>query len=54
VSVIKTRTGDHEKNIRELQITSHGIVVGQPLTNFQGVLTGVPTLVGSHKKSKAQ
>jgi circadian clock protein KaiC len=43
VSVIKKRTGAHENTIRELAITSKGIRVGEPLTKFHGVLTGVPT-----------
>ncbi|HVF29195.1 MAG TPA: ATPase domain-containing protein [Pyrinomonadaceae bacterium] len=42
ISVIKKRTGAHEKTIRELEITSQGIRVGEPLTKFRGVLTGVP------------
>jgi len=46
VSVIKKRYGDHERAIRELQITPEGIVVGKPLTEFQGVLTGEPAFVG--------
>ena len=50
VSVIKKRYGNHEKSIRELQITSQGIVVGQPLTEFQGVLTGEPTFVGERRE----
>jgi circadian clock protein KaiC len=50
VSVIKRRYGDHEKTIREMQITGKGIVVGQPITEFQGVLTGEPTFVGDRKR----
>jgi circadian clock protein KaiC len=46
LSVVKKRTGAHENTIRELQLTSQGIRVGEPLTNFQGVLTGVPTYKG--------
>lgn len=42
VSVIKKRSGAHENTIRELKITSEGIRVGEPLTKFRGVLTGVP------------
>ncbi|MDF2441437.1 MAG: circadian clock protein KaiC [Abditibacteriota bacterium] len=42
LSVIKKRSGAHEDTIRELAITSQGIRVGEPLTRFQGVLTGVP------------
>ena len=46
VSVIKKRGGAHETTIREFRIQKGGIVVGEPLKNFQGVLTGVPSLVG--------
>lgn len=42
VSVIKQRSGLHESTIRELALTKNGLVVGKPLTNFKGVLTGVP------------
>ena len=42
VSVIKKRSGNHERSIRRLEISPKGIVVGEPLTNFQGILTGVP------------
>lgn len=47
LSVVKKRTGEHENTIREMRITSDGIVVGEPLTEFQGVLTGVPTFIGN-------
>jgi circadian clock protein KaiC len=47
VSVVKKRTGPHEDTIREFQITGHGIEVGPVLREFQGVLRGVPTYVGS-------
>lgn len=46
VSVIKKRTGAHEDTIREYRIDHRGITLGSPLANFQGVLRGVPTLVG--------
>lgn len=47
ISVIKKRMGEHEDTIREYRITSAGLRVGEPLTNFQGVLRGVPAMVGS-------
>jgi circadian clock protein KaiC len=46
VSVIKKRTGAHEDAIRELRIDSRGLRVGDPLDDFRGVLTGVPTYEG--------
>lgn len=50
VSVVKKRTGFHEDSIREYRINKLGITLGEPLTNFQGVLRGVPMLVGSVNK----
>ncbi len=49
ISVIKTRTARHERTIREFQIGSNGLLVGEPLREFQGVLTGVPTFSGEGK-----
>ncbi|HZR18868.1 MAG TPA: ATPase domain-containing protein [Verrucomicrobiae bacterium] len=46
ISVIKKRSGGHEKAIRELMIDRQGLQVGEPLRKFHGVLTGVPTLTG--------
>ena len=48
LSVVKKRTGNHERTIRELNISSKGLHVGEPLKNFQGVLTGVPVYVGAN------
>ena len=43
VAVIKKRSGPHEKTIREFKVEAgQGLRVGQPLKEFQGVLTGVP------------
>ncbi len=49
ISVVKKRTGNHERTIREFRITSQGIEVGKPLKEFQGVLTGVPEYVGESR-----
>lgn len=45
ISIIKKRTGRHEDSIREFTIGRGGLFLGEPLTAFQGVLRGVPTLV---------
>lgn len=42
ISMIKKRSGPHEHSIRELRLAPQGIRVGQPLKDFQGVLTGTP------------
>jgi circadian clock protein KaiC len=46
VSVIKKRTGSHEDTIREFRIGSGGVTLGAPLTEFQGVLRGIPLFLG--------
>ncbi len=47
LSVVKKRTGRHEDTIRELSMNPHrGIAVGEPLTQFSGVLTSVPEYTG--------
>ena len=41
ISMIKNRHGGHERSIRELVLSPQdGIVVGEPLTDFDGVLSG--------------
>jgi circadian clock protein KaiC len=47
ISVVKKRTSAHEDTIREYRIDGRGVTLGEPLVNFQGVLRGVPSLVGS-------
>lgn len=47
ISVIKKRTSAHEDTIREYRIGADGITLGEPLENFQGVLRGVPELIGN-------
>jgi circadian clock protein KaiC len=42
LSVIKKRTGRHERWIRELKFADDGPKVGEPLTQFQGILAGSP------------
>lgn len=46
ISVIKKRIGSHENAIRELHIDGAGLSIGPPLRNFQGILRGVPDLIG--------
>jgi circadian clock protein KaiC len=42
VGVLKKRTGNYEPRLRELEITSDGIRVGEPLSELRGILTGTP------------
>lgn len=46
ISVIKKRSGPHERSIRELFLENGSVTVGRPLRQFEGVLTGVPKFIG--------
>lgn len=49
ISVLKKRSGAHEDTIREYQLTSAGIRLGPPLTEFSGIFTGSPVYTGTRK-----
>jgi circadian clock protein KaiC len=44
LSVYKMRGSEHNHDFRTYDITSNGAVVGGPLKNFKGIITGVPEL----------
>jgi circadian clock protein KaiC len=46
IGVFKNRTGPHERSLRELLIMDTGLRVGEPLRDFQGIMTGVPQYQG--------
>jgi circadian clock protein KaiC len=48
LSVVKRRSGPHERSIRELFIRDGRLIIGDPLVNFTGVLTGTPEYKGGH------
>jgi circadian clock protein KaiC len=50
ISILKQRIGAHERTLREFRLGKDGISVGEPLSSFRGVLTGVPDLVESASK----
>lgn len=50
IAVIKTRTSDHERAIRELRIDASGIVIGDPIRGFTGILSGTPILLAPDGK----
>jgi len=49
LSVVKKRSGAHEDAIRELKMVNGGIHIGDSLSGFRGILTGVPIYVGSER-----
>jgi len=46
ISVVKRRSGPHERSIRELRMSTGQLTIGDPLRNFVGVLTGTPEYKG--------
>jgi circadian clock protein KaiC len=46
VSMIKSRTNNHEQTIREFRMSARGLEVGQHLSDFEGVLTGATVYRG--------
>jgi len=53
-AVIKKRTGAHEDTIRELTIGGDGVKLGEPLSEFRGVLTSVPEYHGAKEHLEEQ
>jgi circadian clock protein KaiC len=43
-SVVKVRGSEHSKDIRFFTITDQGIVIGEPMSGYAGILSGRPTL----------
>jgi KaiC/GvpD/RAD55 family RecA-like ATPase len=50
LSVLKHRGTSLERTLRELTVTGEGIVIGEALTDFRGVLTGMPLLDDWHER----
>ena len=42
ISMMKKRSGGHERSIRELRLGPDRIRVGAPLSDYQGILSGTP------------
>ena len=47
ISIVKKRSGRHERTIRELTLGSGGVKLGEPLDQFHGVLSGTPSYHGA-------
>ena len=54
ISVLKKRTGPHERSIRRLTIDESGFNVGDPLRHFHGIMTGVPSYQGAAMPSASE
>jgi circadian clock protein KaiC len=52
ISVVKKRSGPHERTIREFFLGPRGIRVGRPLKEFRGILTGTLLASGAERGSQ--
>jgi circadian clock protein KaiC len=52
MAVIKMRGSDHTHQFRTYEVTAKGVVVGGPLTEYDGIITGVPTLRAKPTRTK--
>jgi circadian clock protein KaiC len=46
MAVVKMRGSNHSHEFRMYEVTAKGIVVGASLTEYDGILSGTPTLRG--------
>jgi circadian clock protein KaiC len=46
ISMVKKRSGDHERTLREYKISRRGVEVGDVLRSFRGIMSGIPEYVG--------
>lgn len=51
LSVLQHRGASSERTLRELTVTADGILIGEPLTEFRGVLTGTPLREDRHERA---
>jgi len=51
---VKKRVGGHESTLRHFYVGAKGIQLGPPLSEFHGVLTGVPEHSGAPKAPKSR
>jgi circadian clock protein KaiC len=47
MAVVKVRGSAHSKDLRTFEITEKGIVMGETLGEYEGLLTGSPELIPS-------
>jgi circadian clock protein KaiC len=52
MAVIKMRGSDHSHEFRTYEVTAKGVIVGGPLTEYDGIITGVPTLRAKPTRAK--
>ena len=54
LAVVKMRGSEHATDFRTYQLTAEGAIMGQSLSGYHGITTGVPTLVDSMAVSRGE
>ena len=54
IGVLKKRTSDFERTLREFEVTGDGIRVGEPLTGMREILSGTPELVEQNYETRPE
>ncbi len=49
IVIVKMRGSNHDKRLREYEITSQGIKVSSPFSEYEGVITGSPRRIASER-----
>lgn len=52
MAVIKMRGSEHSHEFRTYDVTAEGVVIGAALTEYDGIITGVPTLRAKPTRAK--
>jgi circadian clock protein KaiC len=52
MAVIKMRGSDHTHEFRTYEVTAKGVTIGGPLKEYDGIITGVPTLRAKSIRAK--
>lgn len=47
--ILKMRGSDHDKHLREFEITQTGVKITSAFSNYEGIITGSPRKVGSDR-----
>jgi circadian clock protein KaiC len=53
LAVVKMRGSEHATDFKTYALTSTGAVMGESLSGYHGITTGVPTLVGAERGARA-
>jgi circadian clock protein KaiC len=52
MTVIKTRGRAHKRDLRSYEITGRGVVVGDVMRGYEGIITGVPRFTGDERHTR--